>query len=456
MEVTKPSPPTRPRRKHYLDNLRNFGTAHVILHHTAASYGYGGGPNGPHSACFDKASPLVTACLAVDLAWGLGQFFWISGYFSAESLTKSSDAKFIKNKLMRLGAPALLYSIFLHPLQAVFELPKWDWASVKKAYVDAFLKFKGAVGSAWHSATILSLDLLVVLLKRFVYVMGLRQMLSAKSPRLGQLYVQLCRWGWTAVAAGSFLIRTKFPPGRKMPLIDVEPSFVLQYAYAYAMGHLAYHAKKPRLMSLVEGGLPDYTPKNTSPKLSLLKASAFAAATLPVLFVPGMVEKYLSRKKTAPADSDKKQPSSPEGSGMNNEKADQTPDITSETNLLAGWTTTAALSAIWAEVLFNTISPAHINYMERNHSTPTKMKLWSPRYAYGAFLLHSPVSWVIGETVDSVLCPDGKKPDWMESKVWQNYGPLIMSGVVGTADVVASYATSMFLIDYVPGVGRFL
>ncbi|KAF7532417.1 hypothetical protein G7054_g7991 [Neopestalotiopsis clavispora] len=441
MATPKSGPPSR---KHYLDNLRSYCTAHVITHHTAGSFGVGG-PDGPPSALFDKPSPLLTGVLAYDLAFGLSEFFWMSGFLSAESLSKSTDFKFAKGKLLRLGLPALFSTLALDPLLPIIQGRKLDWTAVKKAYTNAFRNFKGITGSAWFTATLLALDLCAALFKRLIYIWSLGGGRSPKLQNLGKLYDMICRYGWMAVAAGSFLIRTKFPPGMKMPIIDAQPAYLLQYAYAYALGHLAYQAKKPRLISMLEKGIPEYNPAKPSAKLSILKPVLFSLATLPIVLLPSYVNTWRSKSKASDASEetegkDKKPRHTEKGVGLS----------------LGGWTATAALYAIWTEMAFNITAPPHTNYFERNKNHPAKTKLFSPRYSYGAFLFHGPVSWVIGETVDAVLCPGGKKREWMKSRLWEEFGPLIMSGVVGGADVVASFGASVLLTDYVPGLNKLI
>ncbi|KAI0133791.1 hypothetical protein BJ170DRAFT_607456 [Xylariales sp. AK1849] len=454
--ATPKSSPTP--RKYFLDNLRSYCTAHVIVHHTAGAYGRGGA-EGPHSACFDKPSALLTAFLAVDQAFGLGQFFWLSGYLSAESLTRSTNSKFVRNKILRLGIQTLFYSAFLHPLWPVFQLRKWDWASIKKAYSEAFPNFKGAAGPAWYTATLLLFDLCAAFSRRFLYIWGLGQLKSSKVQSLSKLYVLLCRWGWLVVATGSFFIRTRYPPGKGLPTIDVQPAYILQNVYAYGLGHLAFATKKPRMAGLLESDVPDYDPLKSSPRLSLGKAVAFSLGTLPLLLLPGLLKRLGSKKTDLPVENeaDSKKTGSVDLSDPDRKKASSLAG-TEVDSTLAGWTTAAAIYAIWNELCFNSIGPAHVNYFERNKNHPAKQKLWSPRYSYGAFLLHPPISWAIGESIDALLCPGGKqnKPAWMNTRVWQNFGPLLMTGVVGTADIVASYATSMLLVDYVPGVGKLM
>lgn len=438
-----------PSRKHYLDNLRSYSTAHVITHHTAASFGVGG-PDGPPSAMFDKPSPLLTGVLAYDLAFGLSEFFWMSGYMSGESLSRSTDWKFTKGKILRLGIPAVVSTLLLDPLLPVIQGRKFEWAAFKKAYTDAFRNFRGITGSAWFTATLLALDLCAVLLKRFAYIFRLGGARSPKLRTLSKLYDVLCRYGWLAVAAGSFLIRTRFPPGMSMPVIDAQPAYLLQHAYAYALGHLAFRTKKPRLSSMVERGVGEYDPTRASPRLSLIKPIVFAMATLPVVLLPTYIEKMRSKKVQKKADVGSE--SGKTETADQGEKADEPKYTEKGVGIsLGGWNATAALYALWTEMAFSTTAPAHISYFERNHNQSTKSSLFAPANSYGAFMLHGPISWVIGEAVDAVMCPGGKKREWMKSRLWEEFGPLLMSGVVGGVDVVASFQVSRMLSKYIPG-----
>lgn len=414
-------------------------TTIVIINHTAAAYG-GGGAN-PHSACFDKASPILLPYVAFHQAYGLGQFFWLSGHLTAQSLSKGSGREFLRSKLLRLGIPALLYSIFLEPLQAIALRPKQmgdlgDFRSKIKAYFKAVLDFKGWMapgsGTVWYTATLLIFDLSSLLLQRCLHLFSSGRARSAEFSTLAKSYALLCRWGWLLVAGSRFLVSTRFPLGKVLPVVNVQPYYLPQFIYGYVLGHMAFHLGKPRMASLFE--------RQNQPlgKLSMGKATAISLATLPIVLLPGFLKARRLKRKSESA----KVPESP---------TDAENDLE-----LSGWNSTAALFALWNEFTLNTVAPAFMSLWADNHNKPGKWKLWSPRYAYAAYLLHSPISWFVGQGLDNLLCPQGKRPAWMDSKTWQDLGPVLMTGAASTMDVVASFGAGLLLIGYVPGADSLL
>ncbi|KAK3315851.1 acyltransferase 3 [Apodospora peruviana] len=402
-------PVSKKARRHDIDNLRSFCTAHVIAHHTAIAYGGIDGAMPPHSALFDKASPLFTPFIATNLAYGMGLYFWLSGKMTAQSLSRSkSDTAFIKSKLWRIGVPTLVYSAFIHPLQTVIEKPRKDFKSNIKAYFDEVRSLDGVKGPVWYNATLLVFDIAAVVLGRMLSAQGKASRLSL----LAKIYGPLARWGWLGVAGASFLLRTKLPPGKFMPVIGVQPAYLLQYIYAYCLGHVAFHLGKPRVPG------PDW---------SVYKAFAVSLATLPLLFVPNFLKK--------------KGEDGEEGAGGLE---------------LGGWNWTAAIYAAWQEFSFVTIAPAVMAAFERNYNHPAGAGIWSPRYSYAAFLLHPPVSWIADMGVTSLLCPGGERPAWMNSRVWQEFGPLLMTTVMSAVNIAGSFGLGRVVINYVPGVSSIL
>jgi hypothetical protein len=414
MELSKP---TSTHRFNSLDNLRSFLTALVVVHHTAGAYG--GTP--PQSACFDKPSPSLLPVLAINQAFGLGSFFWISGRMSAQTLTKSSDWEFVKSKLWRLGIPTLLYSGFLDPLRTVLLYPRKDFQSNIKAYLKEALDFKGAPGSVWYTATLLIFDLLAVVLHRCRRLTRNGQLRPLDLSWLSRCYKLLSRWGWIAIACGSFLIGTKYPPGKRLSGIHVQPFYLLNYIFAYTLGHMAFHLGKTRMTGLFDQG--------PLSRLSISKALALSLVTIPIVLLPGLMrqKKQASKKEKEVTESD-------------------------ETDLgLGGWNMTAALYATWNEFTFNILTPAVMSEFEVNYNQAPKWKIWSGRYSYAAYLLHAPISWASGHAVDRFLCPQGQRPVWMTSKAWEDLGPVAITGVVSMVDIVASFGMGLALVDYVPG-----
>ena len=104
-----------PARLFHLDNLRIYLTILVILHHTAISYG-GAGDWTIVDPSVDDISPIfLTLFTAVNQSYFMSAFFLLAGYFTPRSLDKKGPVNFIKDRLIRLGIPLLLYTtIFLN------------------------------------------------------------------------------------------------------------------------------------------------------------------------------------------------------------------------------------------------------------------------------------------------------------------------------------------------------
>jgi len=87
----------------------------VILHHTAITYGaigswyYTEPPTGPSAA-------LLTLFTNFNQAWFLGCFFLISGYLSPASFDRKGPRQFLKDRLIRLGIPLVIFFFVLDPI----------------------------------------------------------------------------------------------------------------------------------------------------------------------------------------------------------------------------------------------------------------------------------------------------------------------------------------------------
>ncbi|MGB8261017.1 MAG: acyltransferase family protein [Terracidiphilus sp.] len=106
-------------RDFYIDRLRTGMTALVVLHHTAITYGAIGGwywheiqPSHTPSGIL-----LVLFC-TTNQAYFMGFFFLLAGYFTPASLERKGYARFIGDRLIRLGIPTLAFGLILGPLTA--------------------------------------------------------------------------------------------------------------------------------------------------------------------------------------------------------------------------------------------------------------------------------------------------------------------------------------------------
>ncbi|OBS25285.1 hypothetical protein FPOA_05818 [Fusarium poae] len=429
MSLSKPSGPKG--RKYWLDNLRAVMTTIVIINHTGAAYGGGGKESHPGS--FAKTSPILLPYVAFHYAYGLGQFFWLSGNLTGKSLAKGSWQEFVKSKLLRLGLPAVFYSIFLEPLKGIAAKPG-NLRENLKDYLKAVKEFQGwktpGAGTVWYTMTLLVFDLCALLLTRCLRLLKRGGIKSPEFLSLAKIYGVMCRWGWLAIAGTRFLVATKYPLGSHLPVINVQHYYLPQHIYGYALGYMASVLGKSRMASLYE--------KQSGPlgKLSMAKASAISLAAIPIVMLPS----FLRARKSAKKDGDNNKDEEADEGGMK----------------LDGWTADAALFALWNEFTFATVGPAFMSLWEHNYNKPGTQRLWSPRYAYAAYLLHSPISWFVGRGLHTAMCRGEERPAWMDSETWQNIGPIIMTATAGYIEVAASFGAGMLLIDHVPGAGSIL
>lgn len=106
-------------RIHFLDNLKIFLAIIVVLHHAAQPYGPGGSwwiPQDPYNFV---DFVILGLFMAINASFFMGLFFMISAYFLPSSLQKKGAAKFMKDRLVKLGIPFLIIAGGVYPLMAV-------------------------------------------------------------------------------------------------------------------------------------------------------------------------------------------------------------------------------------------------------------------------------------------------------------------------------------------------
>src|SRR6516165_2648518 len=100
-----------------IDALRAAVTLLVVFHHTAITYGAIGGWY--YKEIEPSAAPgsllLILFC-TINQAWFMGLFFLLSGYFTPPAYDRHGASGFIRERVMRLGLPLLVYFLLLHPL----------------------------------------------------------------------------------------------------------------------------------------------------------------------------------------------------------------------------------------------------------------------------------------------------------------------------------------------------
>lgn len=110
-------PAGSPGRNGGIDALRAAVTLLVVFHHTAITYGAIGGWY--YKERLPSATPgsllLVLFC-TINQAWFMGLFFLLAGYYTPPSWRRYGNTGFVRERLLRLGVPIVVYALLLHPL----------------------------------------------------------------------------------------------------------------------------------------------------------------------------------------------------------------------------------------------------------------------------------------------------------------------------------------------------
>ena len=118
--LTQPAPEKAPERIFFADHLRAALVILVVLHHLAVIYA----ANTP----FYYVEPAYTDRLAlvvlilfelINQAYFMGLFFFVSGYFTPGSLERKGAGRFLKDRLLRLGIPLIVFMFVLNPIAAM-------------------------------------------------------------------------------------------------------------------------------------------------------------------------------------------------------------------------------------------------------------------------------------------------------------------------------------------------
>jgi Acyltransferase family len=213
-------------RLNYLDNLRVLLTALVVLHHAAVTYShiplwYYTEP--PH----DGSAIALDVFLALNQAYFMGFFFLIAGYFTPGALDRKGVGRFVRDRLVRLGIPLLLFVVVV---RAVVGIPGWSVSGLPYA---EYYVLSWDPGPTWFLEVLLAFSLVYALVRRL-------------RPAPEPAPAQPLRGRWivafvVGLAVVTVLWRLVVPNGTYVPVLGLPtPGYLPQYAAMFTVGVLAY------------------------------------------------------------------------------------------------------------------------------------------------------------------------------------------------------------------------
>jgi glucan biosynthesis protein C len=225
------------KRLFFVDNLRVLLTVMVIVFHLAITYGapigdwqYKEGQAGAIESIF------YTTFIAVSQAFFMGFFFLISGYFTPGSFDRKGAGTFLRDRLLRLGAPLLFYVIFIDPIIGyVLALSRGFTKSFLDFIVFRIGNYDGlGSGPLWFLEALLIFAFVYALLRR----LGIGTGVESKFPGNNTI-----AFFALALGAVSFVVRIWFPLGYNFTLLNLQIPFFPQYIALFAAGLAAYRGK---------------------------------------------------------------------------------------------------------------------------------------------------------------------------------------------------------------------
>lgn len=106
-------------RLFFIDHLRAVLVILVVLHHLAVVYGEGISFYYVEPPDRDTLTYLVLVVFVLlNQAWFMGAFFLLAGYFTPGSYDRKGLGSFLKDRLLRLGLPLIIFYFVLNPISA--------------------------------------------------------------------------------------------------------------------------------------------------------------------------------------------------------------------------------------------------------------------------------------------------------------------------------------------------
>jgi hypothetical protein len=326
-------------RTFFIDRLRVVLTALVVLHHTAITYGGSGGWF--YREVLDGGTPaslLLTVFCAVNQAFFMGMFFLLAGYFTPASLARKGVRQFLKERLLRLGVPLLVFGFFLGPLAvALAGMPVGR--PLGEHWLGQLLQGRFVIGPLWFAWALL------LFAAGFVAWRRIRPE-PASDP--GRAMPTSIAWLAAALAVGAaaLVLRQVVPVGESV--FGLQLGYFASYVFLFALGCVA---SRHRWLERIE-------------RSQARRWGRVTLVSIPVLFVVAALSGAVAGKPV---------------------------------NFNGGLGLAAVVYAFWEPlVAWGVIASLLVVFRDRFNAPSTAWQRWSAQ-AYGAFIVHAPI--VVGLAV---------------------------------------------------------
>lgn len=234
---------TSPARLHFIDNLRWLMIILVVLMHVNVTYSMLGSWYYVEKSNLDLFQRIWFGMYgSFTQAYFMGFLFFIAGYFVPASYDKKGFGLFVKERLIRLGIPTLLFIFILHPITIFIMGHFFHWNMDYLKYYSEFIttgEFVRSTGPLWFALALLI----------FAVGYALFRKLSGNNPLSAEpVYVKhkhIMAAG-LLIFACTFLVRIPFPIGSSV--LNMQFCFFSQYIILFMLG--IYFYRKNLLLTI--------------------------------------------------------------------------------------------------------------------------------------------------------------------------------------------------------------
>ena len=220
----------------YIDNLRWMMIVLVVGMHAACTYSQIGSWYFRSEITPDPVSRLVFICFQASLqAFFMGFMFFLAGYFVPAAYDRKGFARFIGERIVRLGAPTLLYVFVIHIGIGLFLLDWYGKSGLSPVAAYGYYlthgKWLSGTGPLWFAVALLFFSLIYGLI-RLVLPRLPASPVAPTPPRFAAIIAI-----GLAMGAVTFLVRQVAPVGASW--YNMQFCFFPQYTILFVLGILA-------------------------------------------------------------------------------------------------------------------------------------------------------------------------------------------------------------------------
>jgi peptidoglycan/LPS O-acetylase OafA/YrhL len=230
----------RTSRLFFIDNLRTGLVILVILHHVALVYGASVQGFYYIEPPFDAPQAFLALLVfaLVNQSWFMGAFFLLAGYFVPGSFDRKGPGSFLKDRLIRLGIPLVIFYFVLNPISRIgwWLMPAeltgittpLTWQTYRQMYTELI-----GLGPLWFVAMLLIFSFGYAAWRRLRWNRASSSMGKSSTPSYLGIGIFIL-----ALALVSYLVRIVIPIGKSV-LEFPTLAYLPQYLSFFVVGTVA-------------------------------------------------------------------------------------------------------------------------------------------------------------------------------------------------------------------------